>query len=140
MIAIRYDESQIDRSKEFGNENANDKSGKKKITEIYTTRIPKLLCFKRAFARDLIEMDFCEDFEVDDYDSEKEIGKRKKKVCYYKGHFIFSLDVEVSIYEAKNFARIYLTYDASTEESEVEEVRQRLIKDGLERRIINKTP
>lgn len=108
-----------------------------KITEVYTKPIPRLACMRRQFVRDLVEMDFAEEFEVEDYKSGVEIGKKKKEMNHYSGNFNFAPEIGVSVYEGDRFARVYLKYDDGVDSENLEEVRKRLKDSGLVRRIVN---
>jgi len=112
-------------------------SGTKEKTEVYTTKIPKFSCITQAFARELIEMDFAESFNVLEYDPCKKIGKRGREARYYKGNFVFAPDVDISVYEFKHFARVYVNYDHINDD-EVSEVREVLTQNGLLKRIISR--
>lgn len=112
-----------------------DEERTEKITEVYTKPVPKMACVRRWFARDIVEMDFAELFEVKTYQDEVEIGKRKRKMCSYTGNFTFAPEVEVSVYEGDRFARVYLKYNSGVEEEDLKEVRRVLKDSGLRRRL-----
>lgn len=111
-----------------------------KIIEVYTAQVPKLACVKRWFARDIVEMDFAEEFQVKDYNLEIEVGKRHRKMCVYNGNFNFAPEIDVSVYEGDRFARVYLKYDSSVDSEEIEEVREKLKSCGLVRKLGRKSP
>lgn len=131
MVAIAN--MSLNEKKEENTDEQNQTS--KKITEVYSSKIPKFACVRGLFARNIVEMDFAEDFEVKDYDSDAEIGKRRRKVCAYTGNFNFAPEVEVSVYEGNRFARVYLRYNEGIEKEVLEDIRKILKDSRLVRRL-----
>ncbi len=124
MIAIRYDESQIDRSEELG---------LKEVVVRETYENPGLRCFKIS-AIQLVENHFGERFGFDSYnDVEK---KSNGKGIVWNGEYLEGIKVRVFQWNGA-LKNVYIRYVGCDPDADLKEIREVLGEAGLKKKLQN---